>query len=149
MRIKMTSRIACFAAIVVTGCVPMPSIRTIASDLSGTVADRNGAAQSGVALHRHVYYHWTDYTQDDETTTDAKGHFLFPAIHKGSVVAIAHQPVINEELSADVDNQRVILWKVTKMDYEAAGENHGRPFTLRCVLDGQTGSCEIVGVSAH
>jgi hypothetical protein len=57
--------------LLLSGCVPLPSVRTIASELSGAVVDRTGAPQPGIRLHRHVFYHWTQYTQDDDAATDA------------------------------------------------------------------------------
>jgi hypothetical protein len=123
------------------GCVPLSSVRTIASELSGVVVDRTGAPQPGIRLHRHVFYHWTQYTQDDDAATDAQGRFRLPSIHKASAVSIAHQPVINEELSVEIDGSRVVLWTVAKMDYDTNGENRGKPFALRCVLDGPKSLC--------
>lgn len=96
------------------------------------VVTKNGEPVSGLKIIREI--EWKK-TQTEETTTNEKGEFHFPALYVKSMSKfLPSEIVIPQALIVEIDGKESEIWINTKRDAEENSELGGEPLSLTCEL---------------
>lgn len=108
------------------------------SAVRGVVLD-HGKPVVGARIERSYKWAWNDQTGGDETVTDGKGAFGFPAIWGHSLLGslLPHEPVVDETILIHHAGQAYKAWMFTRGNYTENGELNGRPIVLVCRLEAE------------
>jgi hypothetical protein len=93
------------------------------SELSGKVLDK-GKPVGDLTLNREVQWVWGKETITDNVKTSKDGSFFFPAIKRKMFLGsfLPHQPVIDQKISVAYGGKSLLLWSVTKHNYDNNSE---------------------------
>lgn len=113
----------------------------LASQMEGTLVDKDLRPVPNVRVERAWDWGWNDNTGSDVCTTDAQGHFQFPKVTRFSLFAKLPivQPQVAIRIVAHGPEGPVSLLSLMKVNYADHGETSGRPFTIVCRLDLEPG----------
>ena len=108
------------------------------SAVKGVVLD-HGKPVEGATLERTYKWMWKNETGGDNTVTDARGAFQFPAIWGSSLLGslLPHEPVVDETILIHHAGQTYKAWMFTRGNYDENGELKGRPISLVCRLEAE------------
>lgn len=125
----------------------------LASAIQGRLVDASGQPAAGVEIVRS--WRFDGATDQDTTTTDARGLFALPAQHSKKRIGFLRRsvgtPSIKVTVVARMSSGEVTLAKYFKNSYDANSEGPGEaPLYFECGPSGQAegfpfGTCRLVG----
>ena len=75
----------------------------------------------------------------DETTTDSKGNFTFPAMFERTVTKYLPQEfVASQEITAHLNKKEHKIWVGVKRSPSENSESRGKPLAVKCDLNSET-----------
>jgi hypothetical protein len=108
------------------------------SAVKGVVLD-HGKPVEGATIERSYKWAWKDQTGGDNTVTNDRGEFVFPAIWGHSFLGslLPHEPVVDETILIHHDGQTYKAWMFTRGNYTENSELDGRAIVLVCRLEAE------------
>lgn len=77
-----------------------------------------------------------DGAMTDETVTDNKGHFNFPAVYERTVTKYLPQEfVVKQDISVYYQNKKYDMWSGVKRRPDENTESRGAPLIVKCELN--------------
>jgi hypothetical protein len=131
------------------GCLPIPYVERIASEVDGVVLDAAGKPMPGITMKRVTEFKAADHGKEcsvagDETVTDLQGRFRFGGereIHP--LTPLYGDPVWRVYFCAEVDGQMVPGWGTAQI-----GEPPAR-MSLACVTSSDGAACKCTPIKSQ
>lgn len=106
--------------------------------MKGQLTSALGTSVGNVTVTRTISPAWNGRTYTQTTTTDAAGHFSFPALNRVMALAfiLPHEPVIHHDLRVAVDGEEKLILGLQKRNYHLGSEVPNGSFDVVCDIDG-------------
>jgi 5-hydroxyisourate hydrolase-like protein (transthyretin family) len=124
--------IAMFITIFSSGASAVSIKQYLFSTMTGVV-NMHGEPAANVRLVRTI-----NYNKDivDETVTDEKGYFEFPAVHRNNYAGniLPMEFVVSQLIMAHHEGKEYEMWAGVKRKPEENAESRGKPLVVSCEL---------------
>ena len=110
----------------------------LASPMKGQLTSALGTSVANVTVTRTISPAWNGRTYTQTTTTDAAGHFSFPALNRAMPLAylVPHEPSISHDVHVLVEGEEKLILGLNKSNYNAGSEVPNGNFDVVCDIDG-------------
>jgi len=111
-------------AVVLGGSVAFGSSLVLCSPFNGTLITSDGTPVSGARVTRTWEWAWAGKTGSDHSVTAEDGTFSFDQVNGSSMTAriMPHNPDVRQEVIAETDSGPVLLYSVSKRNYDLDSE---------------------------